>query len=166
MNAADAYVLFRIDGQEAALARIEVTEILPTARLDRPVGAPRALAGFLNLAGQPLAVLRLGTLIGATTDTPQGDDLYSHIIRLRDAPGRPSIGLLVDRVIDAAAVAQDTAAAPSDDSLNGCVAQTLTIQGRFVPRLATERLLLAQEALRLEEMSLAITARLADWTPA
>lgn len=166
MTRAETYVLFRTNGHEAALARADVTEILPIARLDRPVGAPRALAGFLNLGGHPLAVLRLGALIGDTIDDAADQDLYSHIIRLRDTPGRPPIGLLVDRVIDAAALAQDVTPAPSDDSLNGCVAETLTINGRFIPRLAAERLLLAQEAARLTEMSQAVAERLADWTPA
>lgn len=164
MIPADIHVLVRINDDEAALPRQDVAEILPLARLDRPTGAPRALAGFLNLGGAPLPVLRLGVLLGGAA--PETDDLYSHIVRLKAAEDRASVGLLVERVLDAAV--QPTAAEPiaPDESLNGVVAATLTINGRFVPGLDSRRLLLAEEAARLEQMTTAIAERLADWTAA
>ena len=43
---------------------VDVAEILPLVRLDRPASAPRALAGFMNLGGAPTPVLRLAVLMG------------------------------------------------------------------------------------------------------
>lgn len=164
MTLTDIHVLVRIDGGEAALLRQAVAEILPLARLDRPAAAPRALAGFLNLGGEPLPVLRLGVLLGGAV--PDNDDLYSHIVRLKATADRPSIGLLVERVLDAAVQPEASAPVSPDESLNGVVSATLGIGGRFVPGLDTERLLLAEEAARLAEMSQAMAERLAEWTAA
>lgn len=164
MTLADIHVLVRIDDGEAALPRQDVAEILPLALLDRPPSAPRALAGFLNLGGEPLPVLRLGALLGGAV--PDNDDLYSHIVRLKPAGDRPSVGLLVERVLDAAV--QPDAADPvsPDESLNGVIAARLSLNGRFVPGLDTQRLLLAEETARLAEMTTAMSQRLAEWKTA
>ncbi len=164
MTLTDIHVLVRIDDGDAALPRQDVAEILPLARLDRPAAAPRVLAGFLNLGGEPLPVLRLGVLLGGAA--PETDDLYSHIVRLKPAEDRPSVGLLVERVLDAAV--QPNAADPvsPDESLNGVIAARLSINGRFVPGLDTQRLLLAEETARLAEMTKAMAERLAEWTAA
>lgn len=164
MTLADIHVLVRIDDGEAAMSRQDVAEILPLARLDRPPSAPRVLAGFLNLGGVPLPVLRLGVLLGGAV--PENDDLYSHIVRLKPTDERPSVGLLVERVLDAA-VQPDTAdpVAP-DESLNGVIAARLSINGRFIPGLDTARLLVAEETARLAEMTTAMTQRIAEWSAA
>jgi len=164
MTMADLYVLIRAGDSDAALKQVEVAEILPLARLDRPPTAPRALAGFLNLGGSPLPVLRLAALLGGAAGTD--DDLYSHIVRLKPQEGRPSLGLLVDRVLDAAARAESSASVAPDESLNGVVAETLTIGDRFVPRLDAQKLLLAEEAARLAEMAKVMAERLAEWSAA
>lgn len=156
---AETFVLLSIDGDEAALRRADVAEILPLARLERPGGAPRALAGFMNLGGRPLPVLRLGVLLGSAEPADAG--VYSHVVRLRG-----EVGLLVDRVLDAAAKAEATAPVAPDESLNGCVAERLTVGGRFIPRLDAERLLLAEEAARLAEMTRTMAERLAEWSAA
>ncbi|NQE61214.1 Positive regulator of CheA protein activity (CheW) [Caulobacter sp. RHG1] len=164
MTSADIHVLVRINDGEAALPRQDVAEILPLARLDRPPAAPRALAGFLNLGGVPLPVLRLGVLLGGAP--PETDDLYSHIVRLKPTEDRPSVGLLVERVLDTAV--QPSAAEPvsPDESLNGVVAAQLSINGRFVHGLDAQRLLLAEETVRLAEMTTAMAERLAEWSAA
>lgn len=164
MTLADIHVLVRINDGEAALPRQDIAEILPLARLDRPPTAPRALAGFLNLGGVPLPVLRLGVLLGGAV--PETDDLYSHIVRLKPSEDRPSVGLLVERVLDAAVTPSAAEPASPDESLNGVIAATLTINGCFVPGLDAQRLLLAEETARLAEMTTAMAERLAEWSAA
>lgn len=164
MSQDESHVLCRVRESQFALRRTDVVEILPLVRLDRPAGSPRLLAGFMNLAGRPLAVLKLDLLLG---EAPSGiEDLYSHIIRLREIPGRPATGLLVDRVLDAAVKAEGATPVRAEDSLNGCIAETLKIGERFVPRLAIEHLFLAEEIARLADMADAVAARLADWPTA
>lgn len=164
MTQANLNILIQAGEGLAALRQVDVAEILPLVRMDRPAGAPRALAGFMNLGGAPTPVLRLAVLMGG--EPAEDDDIYSHIVRLKPIDGRPSIGLLADRVLDAAAAAEASVAVPPDESLNGVVAETLTINGRFVPRLDAAKLLLAEEEARLAEMTRAMAERLAEWSAA
>ena len=66
------------------------------------------------------------------------------------------------------AAVEPSAAEPvsPDESLNGVIAATLTINGRFVPGLDPQRLLLAEETARLAEMTTVMAQRLAEWSAA
>ena len=103
---AERFALFRSRGAWA-LSASGVAEVLPTAPMERPAGSPRALAGFLNVGGAPLAVIRLDVLLGG--EASAGDDLYHHIIRLSGSPGATPLGLLVERVLDVSARADGMA---------------------------------------------------------
>lgn len=100
--ASRAHVLFRIAGEAFALPSTAVAEILPIARLATPPGLPPVLAGFLNLDGAVVAVLRAHILLELDGD-PAGLD--AHMLHLRDA--EPATAILVDRV---------TSVEPVDDS--------------------------------------------------
>ena len=151
------YLTFRIGPSVFALPACEVAEILPLAELDRPAGSPAILAGFLNLGGAPLPVVELAAVldVGAQAD-PQ--DVYRHILKLEAA----DLGLLVDRVLDMVAEAQDAAPAAPDESVNGAVSARLTVAGELVSLLDAGALLLREEALRLEELAEAARGRIAD----
>ncbi len=76
-------------------------EILPLPRLWRPPGAPASLAGFLNLAGEAVAVLDLAALLGLSA--PAGRGLYRHLV----VCAAPRIALMVERVTDLVTVPPD-----------------------------------------------------------
>lgn len=160
MTGAQRFALLRCNGRTMALAADEIAEILPLPTLHRPPGAPKVFAGFLNRSGHPLAVIDMPAVFGEES----ADDLYRHIVRLRGA-SRIDQALLVDRVVEAQASA--TSFEPIEDgaSLNGVFAGTLLIEGAPIPLLDLDRLLLAEEAARIAELSQTIerrTAGLAD----
>lgn len=159
------YVTFRAGALEAALPQAAVAEILPLPALTAAPGAPRALAGFVNLGGEAVAALALDRLLDAEGSAP-AQPLYRHLVRLRPLAGAPAVTLLVDRVTDAAAQAQDIQPVDEADSLGGCVAETALIDGRLTPVLSPEHLLLAEEKTRLEEFARRAQDRLAQWESA
>ncbi|MFT4253282.1 MAG: chemotaxis protein CheW [Caulobacter sp.] len=161
------YVTFRAGALEAALPQAAVAEILPLPELVAAPGAPRVLAGFVNLGGEAVAALALDRLLDAEGGEP-APALYRHLVRLRPLAGAPSVTLIVDRVGDAAARAQETQPVDEAESLGGCVAQTALIDGRLTPVLSPEHLLLAEEKARLDEFARRAQDRLAQWesTPA
>ena len=59
-----ATLLLNIAGTTCALPRAEIREILPLPRLHAPPAAGGPLAGFLNLAGEPVPVIDLAVLFG------------------------------------------------------------------------------------------------------
>ncbi|WP_091737343.1 chemotaxis protein CheW [Phenylobacterium immobile] len=151
------FLIFRLEESLFALPAAAVAEILPLAILDRPVGSPAVLAGFLNLGGEPLAVADLGALVGqAGKDDPQ--DVYRHILHLAEG----GLGLLVDRVTDLTTTADSASAAAPAESVNGLITARLTIGGRMVSLLDPQGLLLEEERLRLAELAEAARARIAD----
>lgn len=153
----ERYVVVRCAGASAALPAAAVAEVLPIARLSRPVGAPKVLAGFLNLAGQALPVVDLATVFGAAP--PDDQDLYRHIVRLNPVEGR-SLALLVERVVDAAAAVDGVAPLAPDQSVGGVLAANLRLGGELVPLIDLAGLLLAEERLRLDDLAQAAQARL------
>src|SRR3546814_19427056 len=88
------HVLFMVRGEVFALPAPAVAEVLPTAELACPPGTPPALAGFLDLGGTAVAVLRTGSLLGL--DDAGDPGLYGHMLRLGDPCA--GLALLVDRV--------------------------------------------------------------------
>lgn len=159
------YVTFKVGALDAALPQAAVAEILPLPQLAAAPGAPRVLAGFVNLGGEAVAALALDRLLDAEGGEPVAA-LYRHLIRLRPLAGAPAVTLLVDRVTDAAARAEGAQPADEADSLGGCVAESALIDGRLTPVLSPERLLLAEERARLEEFARRAQDRLAAWESA
>lgn len=153
---AGPFLIFRLEESLFALAAAEVAEILPVPILDRPQGAPAVLAGFMNLGGEPLAVIDLGVVLGQPADVdPQ--NVYRHILHLK-----AGLGLLVDRVLDLAAFAEAEAPAEPAESVNGVIAARLTIAGGLVNLVSAPALLLEEERQRLAEMAAAAQLRIAD----
>jgi purine-binding chemotaxis protein CheW len=122
----------------------DVREILPTAELSSPPGMPELLAGFLNLGGLAVPVLRLGRLF----QMPAREvGLYEHLILLR--ANRP-LALLVDRVDEVLTCSEDAMRPVGDtNSFNSCARSQLTHKDRTIHVLALDRLLLKEEEARL-----------------
>ena len=140
-------VVFSLAETFCALDLASVREILPTAELSAPPGMPELLAGFLNLGGTAVPVLRLGRLFQMPVKEP---GLYEHLILLRDS--RP-LALLVDRVDEVRTCSEDALRPVGEkNSFNGCAQAQLTHKGRTIHVLALDRLLLKEEAARLAEL--------------
>ena len=125
----------------------KVREILPTAEFSEPPGMPKILAGFLNLEGTAVPVLRLGRLFQMPV---KETGLYEHLILLRDS--RP-LALLVDRVDEVRSYSEDALRPVGEkNSFNGCAQAQLTHKDKTIHVLAVDRLLLKEEEMRLAEL--------------
>lgn len=161
MTTGTAYLLVDVAGTECALPRRAVREVLPLPRLWRPPGAPAALAGFLNLAGNAVPVLDLAVLFDLGRPAATRVALYRHLVLLH---GEAPLALMVDRVRDFARVAPDQVRPVADAAtLNGCVSAEIRVGERLVHGLAVERILLAEEQARLAAQTKAAQARLSEW---
>ncbi|MEX2287663.1 MAG: chemotaxis protein CheW [Planctomycetaceae bacterium] len=144
-----SFVVFELDKQAYGLPIAAVVEILPMAQLTRPPQAPMLLAGFLNLEGQPVPVIRLRRLF-ALEDEPA--DIYTPLVLLRSNDRR--LALLVDRVCRIIS-ADESCLVPVEDacSLNNCASGMLDVAGAVVVVLSPDRLLLEQENLQIDELT-------------
>src|SRR5438128_1451705 len=86
-------LLFHIGAQAYALPLQEVAEIVPMAELFCPPNLPTMLAGFLNLGGTAVPVLRLDRLFDQP-DVTLG--CYTPLVLLRNPDHR--LALLVEKV--------------------------------------------------------------------
>lgn len=157
----EAHLLLDVAGSEMALPMSAVAEILPVTRFERQAPWPRILAGFMNLRGEALAVIDLAGVLDP--DRPaERPDLYSHVVRLKPSRTGAPLALLVDRASDIRSRAEGFSEIDEAASANGAVAGQLEFEGRLVPRLDPERLLLLQEELRVAELAQTLQARLHD----
>jgi purine-binding chemotaxis protein CheW len=154
--AAKLTVAFQVADQAYGLPVHFVREILPMAWLSRPPGLPPVLAGFLNLRGTAVPVVRLAYLLGLT-DRPPG--LYTPLIHVRCLG--TSMALLVDAVIGILRV-DESVVVPlqQNSSFNNCAVGLATSGGTNVVLLSEERLLSEEERIRLGELAAIEQARL------
>ena len=74
-------IVFDVCGTACALHRSAAREFLPLPRLWRPPALPRPVAGFFNLSGRAIPVVRLDVLFGlAQNDDDAESALYRHLI--------------------------------------------------------------------------------------
>lgn len=147
-------IVFRLGGLDLALPVEAVREVVPVARLARPLEMPKAVEGILDLAGSAVLVLRLDRLLGL-------DDcrycVDSSILILR---GPPPLGLLVEHV-EAVRPAADFQILPvaAEASFNGCVTAQLASGRAPLHLLSPARLLLEEERARLADFAARAQAR-------
>ncbi len=153
--AGSATLLLDIAGTVCALPRAEIREILPLPRLYAPPAAGGPLAGFLDLAGEPVPVIDLAALFDLRERS--SDDAYRHIVLARQG----GIALLVDRALDLVQVeAEALRPVESARSLNGCVVGEFARQGQLVHLLSLDRILTLEERTRLDALTRQAKARL------
>ncbi|WP_241749735.1 chemotaxis protein CheW [Teichococcus aerophilus] len=156
------YLMFALGTLRCALPRVAVRELLPLPRLSRPPSLPAAVAGFLNLGGQPVPVLALEQLFGLPSAVVEADGVYRHLVLLR---AEKPLALLVDRVLDLATPPPGSRRpVPPDQTLNGCVIATLAMPDGFASVLDPGRILLAQEQAMLDDLTRRERERLDAWT--
>ena len=141
-NARRVEVLFHLGSELLAVDASAVREITMMARLSTPAGLPSVLAGFLNLAGRPIPVIRLHRLF----DLPEPDyGLYTQILILRDGDVN-SIGWVVDRVAQVLTLREsEITKVPENECFNDCAQGLFTFNGDHVSIIAPERVLLEKE---------------------
>lgn len=147
-NAAGVAVLFHLGSELFAVDSSLVQEIVPMARLSVPGGAPSMLAGFLNLGGRPIPVIRLHRLLNLP-ETSFG--LYTQIIILHHGDGRP-VGWIVDRVAQIVTMREaDIMSVPGKECFKDCTKGFLAFGDAPVPIMNPDRILLEQERQRMIE---------------
>ena len=159
-SASTAYLLMDVAGTPCALPGSAIREILPLPHLHAPPESGGALLGFVNLAGEPLAVIDLANLLGLRSSADP--DPYRHLVVLAGS----ELALLVDRALALAEIDPDLIRpVESSQTLNGSVAAEIALDGRLVHALSPSRILTEQEAQRIAAHARRAAERLAALGP-
>jgi purine-binding chemotaxis protein CheW len=150
------FVLFEVGDHLGAVRVAQVEEVLPIASLSQEPGSPAILAGFLNLDGEPVPVLRLSRLIEAL-DAPSEMELHTPVLLARHADRR--LGLIVRRVLRIVRAQTVELAALG---AHGVAPEAIEVEGRLIPVFSVEGLLLEEERARLAKLQDAQRNRLRD----
>jgi len=162
-NAPRVAVLFRLASELLAVDASAVREIALMAQLSTPGGLPPVLAGFLNLAGCPIPIIRLHRLF----ELPEpAHGLYTQILIIGGG-ARSSFGWIVDRVVDVVTVREaDIMAVPEGECFKDCAKGIFTYGGAQVSLVDSERILLEKERQCITSFREREQARLRELEPA
>jgi purine-binding chemotaxis protein CheW len=149
-------LVFHVGTQAYALPLSAVQEVLAMPMLSQPLGMPLLLAGFLNLAGTIIPVVRLDRLFELAT-FPLGRYTPLLLLRHSDCP----LAFMVERVSGIIAVDdQDVLPVRENQSFNDCVEGVIARDDHVILLLSAERLLLEKEQQCLAEFQDREQARL------
>lgn len=153
------FAVFRLGASLFAVNARKVKEIAFMAHLSSPAGLPSLLAGFLNLAQQPIPIIRLHRLL----DVPEVIcGLYTQILILRENNGI-SAGWLVDEVTHMVPLAADAImAVPANQCFKDCSTGTFSWQEDVVTILDPDRVLLEKERESLRQFQVLEQMRLGE----
>jgi len=134
-----------------------VREIVPMARLSSPPGLPSALAGFLDLRGTAVPIVRLDRLFDLPEQRP---GLHTPMIVLHGVLS--PIGILVNCV---RGIVQVSSARlldiPKNCTFQSCTTGAVQVDGDMIHVLSPAALLQANEVRLLADYASAAQARLA-----
>ena len=150
-NDANHLVVFRVNQREFALPIHQVAEIIRMAALTPLPETPNWFAGMLNLRGQITPIIDLGARLGLDSHLRQTS---ARIIVLQTHADLPPLGLAVDAVDNVLPVAaSDLTTNSSSLELTPAIAAIAHINGRLIPLLDTQSLILAvaQQAIPLPD---------------
>jgi purine-binding chemotaxis protein CheW len=148
-------LIFHAGGVDCAFPIEAVQEVVPMATLFAPPGLPSGLAGFLNLRGTAVPIIRLDRLFELPERQP---GLHTPMIVLR---GLSPMGVLVESVH--AIVPMPSARLldiPEGGTLRGCATAALDVDGRAIHLLSAAALLEANEGRLLADYRDMAQARL------
>ena len=149
-------LIFHSSGLDCAFPLEAVREIVPMARLSSPPGLPSGLAGFLNLRGTAIPIVRLDRLFDIAEQQP---GLHTPMIILRGVLG--PIGILVDSVRSIVPVPSARLLdVPEDRTFRGCAPAAVQLDGDLIHVLSPAALLGANEDRLLADYSAMAQARL------
>ena len=154
-ESAQHFLIFHSSGLDCAFPLESVREIVPMATLSAPPGLPSGLAGFLDLRGIAIPIVRLDRLFDLPEQQP---GLHTPMIVLGGASG--PIGILVGSVRGIApASASRFLDIPEDGTFRGCVKAVLQLDGDRIHVLSPAALLEAGERRSLADYSAMSQAR-------
>ncbi|HEX4144308.1 MAG TPA: chemotaxis protein CheW [Pirellulales bacterium] len=158
-RAAEKVIIFHLADQAYAIPLDAVLEILPMARLAHPPGLPAVLAGFLNLGGTAVPVVKLARLFGLAEQAP---GLYTPLLVVR-LDGQ-TLALLVDAVDGIAPIDESTTLTLRENlCFNDCAESLATVGDTNVILLSNQRLFHEQEQRRIGELVAIEQSRLASF---
>jgi purine-binding chemotaxis protein CheW len=153
---AQQFLIFHSSGLDCAFPLEAVREIVPMATLSAPPGLPSGLAGFLDLRGTAIPIVRLDRLFDLPEQQP---GLHTPMIILRGVTG--PIGILVDSVRGIApASASRLLDIPEDSTFRGCATAVLQLDGDRIHVLSPAALLEEGEQRSLADYRAMSQARL------
>jgi purine-binding chemotaxis protein CheW len=151
-------LLFHLGDQAYGIPLHAVQEVVLMPELARPHNSPAMLAGFLNLAGKAISVLRLSSLFGLPE---QPIKLYTPIIVLRHPDYH--LALVVEKMSRIVSLSENAfMPVPGKHSLNGCIEGVATIAGQSIFLLSPQRILFEKEQQYLAELQDREQARLRE----
>lgn len=154
------FVLLRAGGHDLAVPVADIQEIVHYAELASPPSLPAFVKGFLNLDGNPVAVIDVALLFNLQSDPVS---LYSPIVILRSA--EQSLAMLVESVHAVARFTPDAVLpVPPDHALGDCAIGSINWSDHLHSVLNVHRLLLREETQRIAELSEIARERLAHVT--
>jgi purine-binding chemotaxis protein CheW len=149
-------LIFHTSGLDCAFPLDAVQEIVPMATLSCPPGMPSGLAGFLDLRGTAVPIIRLDRLFDLPEQNP---GLHTPMIVLRGLLG--PIGLLADSVRAIVPVhSAQLLDIPADRTFQGCATAALQVDGDRIHLLSATALLEANEHRLLANYGAMLQARL------
>jgi len=149
-------LIFHSSGLDCAFPLEAVREIVPMAQLFSPPGLPSGLAGFLDLRGTAIPIVRLDRLFDLPEQQP---GLHTPMIVLRGVLG--PIGLLVESVRGIVAVACSRLVDIGQDrTFGGCARAAMQLDGDLIYLLSPAALLDANEGRLLADYCALSQARL------
>lgn len=149
-------LVFRVGAHHFSVPTHRVRQIVHMASLLTSPGQPPILAGFLNVRGAAIPVVRISQLFGLDKNVPR---LYTPLIIL-DCAGVP-VAIEAEGVEEVTEIGETGVRDLGEGhSLNGCARAAFTWNGHEVLMLSCEQLLLAQEKECLREFQAATQQRL------
>jgi purine-binding chemotaxis protein CheW len=149
-------LIFRTSGLDCAFPLEAVREIVPMAALSSPPGLPSGLAGFLDLRGTAIPVVRLDRLFDLREQEP---GLHTPMIILRGVLG--PIGILAESVRGIVpAPSEGLLDIPEDRTFQGCASAAMQLEGDLIHVLSPAALLEANEDRLLADFGAMSQARL------
>ena len=149
-------LVFQTSGLHCAFPLEAVREIVPMVRLSSPPGLPSGLAGFLDLRGTAIPIIRLDRLFDLPEQQP---GLHTPLIVLRGILG--PTGILAGSVRGIVPVPSGRFVELAEDrTFQGCATATMQLDGDLIHLLAPAALLNASECRLLADYSALSQARL------
>ena len=141
-------VVFHASGLDCAFPLETVKEIVPMAMLSTPPGLTSCLAGFLNLRGTDVPILRLDRLFDLPEQRP---GLHTPLIILRSAANPTGVLVAsVRRIVSAPKTA--FLPLPEKHMFRDCAIASVDVTGDIIYLLSPDRILLENERNLLKEL--------------
>jgi purine-binding chemotaxis protein CheW len=157
-TATSKMLVFQLGSQPYAIDAAAVDRLTPAAELHAPPALPELLLGFLNLAGNPIAVVCPHVLFNLPRPAVS---LWTPFLILRSCAG--AVALVVDRVSRIRPYRrEEVLPLPPTASINACLLGVVRWERESILMLSPDRILLEHEARCIESLARLERDRLAS----